>query len=145
MIQLYRISFFAILTTSDGIIKMNWLYKHHQLLPSVVVLFFEAGNDWVQVRLSCPILTSPVLPYPLPTFPTLSYPMCNHSPSHQFSFSMYMHAGQGEWNKKESVIVSTYNRIKQVVGGRDTKVSTSLFSLLFSHFSLLSFVISHHT
>ena len=56
--------------------KANWLHKHHRLLPSVVVLFFEACNEWVS----------------------------------------------GEWTKREASIVDTYNRMKQVVSGRECKI-----------------------
>ena len=33
--------------SSEGILKSSWLLKHHCLLPSVVVLFFQFGSDWV--------------------------------------------------------------------------------------------------
>lgn len=33
--------------STDGILKANWMTKHHSLLPSVVVLLFAFDTDWV--------------------------------------------------------------------------------------------------
>jgi hypothetical protein len=33
--------------SSAGILKTSWLRKHHALLPSVVILLFQFGVDWV--------------------------------------------------------------------------------------------------
>ena len=30
----------------DGILKVDWLHKHHSLLPSVVLMVYEFGLDW---------------------------------------------------------------------------------------------------
>ena len=33
--------------STDGILKANWLVKHHSLLPSVVLLLFPFNSEWV--------------------------------------------------------------------------------------------------